>query len=206
MLINLEKKFLFIHIQKTAGTSISRYLKTIEGTKFEYNQHSFINVVDFDMSDLFKFCFVRNPFERLVSWFNMLDHNRKFQKKDKFLKYITDNSTTFSEFLNLTEIILDDYDNYSYRGNIDYPKSIKFNQLDYITDSNGHIAVDFIGRLENINDDFNFILDKIGQPLHTLEKRNSFNRDHYRSYYTDEDIEKVYKMCKRDIEYFKYEF
>jgi len=49
-------------------------------------------------------------------------------------------------------------------------------------------------------------MEKIGVnniPLHHL---NKFDHKDYRTYYTDKDVEKVYNMYKRDIEYFSYEF
>ena len=85
-------------------------------------------------------------------------------------------------------------------------KSIAFNQLDYITDRNGKICVDFIGRYENLQEDFNKVLKDIGLPAMQLKHLNKFDRENYRSYYTEEDIEKVKKLYKRDIEYFGYKF
>lgn len=88
--------------------------------------------------------------------------------------------------------------------NLDYPKSLSFNQLDYISDNNGNIAVDFMGRFENINDDFRIIKNKIGITNTKLKHLNKFEHRDYREYYSDNDIEKVYKMYERDINYFNY--
>ena len=103
MLQNDVYKFIFIHIQKTAGTSISNSLFQLDGTKSVGNPHCFVNHVKVvNPENYYKFCFVRNPWDRLVSWYTML------QKKgihNDWSNYILSNSNSFSEFLNLTDII-----------------------------------------------------------------------------------------------------
>ena len=78
--------------------------------------------------------------------------------------------------------------------------------MNYISDNEGNILVDFIGRFENINDDFEIIKSKIGITNIKLEHLNKFEHRNYREYYSDNDIEKVYKMYEHDIKYFNYEF
>ena len=51
-----------------------------------------------------------------------------------------------------------------------YPKSISFNQLDYITNFNGEIKVNFIGRFENIEEDFEKIMNKIFELYKSLNQ------------------------------------
>ena len=77
MLINHNYKFIFVHIQKTAGTSITSVLNEIPGTEPLYYSHSQINVLKEEYEDYFKFCFVRNPWDRLYSWWNMIVNKGK---------------------------------------------------------------------------------------------------------------------------------
>lgn len=202
MIVNNKYSFLFVHIQKTAGTSITECLHKIDGTKIIGNSHSFIshNSVE-KLDDYFKFCFVRNPWDRLVSWYNMMVTKRTH---NDFSSYLLNNSNNFSEFLELTDVIYEtcylEWDKM-----IPYPKSISFNQLDYISDNDGNILVDFIGRFENINEDYNKIMKEIGSN-YPLPHLNKFDHKDYRNYYTDKDIEKVYNLYKRDIDYFGYRF
>jgi hypothetical protein len=89
-------------------------------------------------------------------------------------------------------------------------------QLSSITDENGKIAVDFIGRYENVKADFQTILTKINEqhPLPTskpsywvLPVKNTSNRGHHYSYYYDDKtVESVREHCKVDIEEFGYEY
>jgi chondroitin 4-sulfotransferase 11 len=199
MIINKKYGFLFVHIQKTGGISVTECLNKLPETEFILHQHSMYNSHKSEYSEYFKFCFVRNPWDRLVSWWNMMK-NKGIH--NDFSKYLLE-AKNFSEFLEKTEIINETLD-----GSIKdlvYPKSISFNQLDYISDSEGKVLVDFIGRFENINEDFLKISEKIGFDL-KLSHLNKFDHPDYRKYYGDKDIEKVYCMYKRDIDFFGYKF
>jgi hypothetical protein len=200
MVINQKNKFIFVHIQKTAGISIKNSLLSIEGTEKINNSHSFLKTLYLESpEEYFKFCFVRNPWDRLVSWWNMMK-NKGIH--NDFSKYLLE-AKNFSGFLEKTEIINETLDG-SIK-DLGYPKSISFNQLDYISDSEGKVLVDFIGRFENINEDFLKISEKMGFDL-KLSHLNKFDHPDYRKYYGDKDIEKVYLMYKRDIDFFGYEF
>ena len=202
MIINKKYGFLFVHIQKNAGSSIKKELSNFEDTSEYKYWHSFIDPEIENLQNYFKFCFVRNPWDRLVSWYNMMlskgIHN-------DFSGYLLSNSKNFSEFLDLTNII---YETNKFECNdlYLYPKSISFNQLDYVSDNDGKILVDFIGKFENLQEDYNQICDKIKIKSFRLEKINQYNHKDYKSYYNDRDIEKVYNLYKRDIEYFDYKF
>jgi hypothetical protein len=203
MILNKKYNFLYVHIQKTAGTSISHKLFELDNTVLLNYAHSFIDSIDYSTYNKFyKFCFVRNPFDRLVSWYNMMLHKGVH---NDFSEYLLVNSKNFSEFINLTKIIYEK-NKLEWDGKTPYPKSIGFNQLDYVSDNEGNVLVDFIGRFENLNEDYDKIIEKIGVKNLPLPHLNKFEYKDYRTYYTDKDIEKVYKMYEKDIKYFGYEF
>jgi len=180
MLINHKKKFIFVHIQKTAGSSITNALKNDKKTLRTCQQHTFLKDC-YHNKEYFKFSFVRNPWDRLVSWYNHINF---------------DNSKNFSEFLTLKNVIID----------FGMKKSISTNQLDYISDNDGNILTNYIGRFENVNEDILEIGKKIGYDDFTIPHINKFPHKDYRTYYTDKDIELVQEMYKRDIDYFGYKF
>lgn len=202
MIINDKYKFVFVHIQKTAGTSITDYLFKIPETKQINHSHSMINTLNCDnYKDYFKFCFVRNPFDRLVSWYNMMINK---DIHNDFSKYILENSNNFSEFLDLTNII-NETNEYNDNLKTPYPKSISFNQLDYIIDNSGKIQCDFIGKFEEIESNFNKITKQLGFDI-KIEHLNKINHKPYREYYTLKDIKKLETLYERDLDYFKYYF
>ena len=94
MIVNHKNKFMFVHIQKTAGSSVGDVLSSIDGTKNIYYSHSFISTINVnEYNGYFKFCFVRNPWDRLYSWYKMM-----IKKKihNDYSKYLLENSNRFS--------------------------------------------------------------------------------------------------------------
>ena len=73
-------------------------------------------------------------------------------------------------------------------------------------DEKGNIAVDFIGRFENIKEDFKKITDKLNIKR-TLKKTNTSKRkEDYRLYYDEETKAIVNEVYRKDIQLFNYEF
>jgi protein required for attachment to host cells len=162
--------------------------------------------------DYFKFAFVRNPWDRLVSWYSMIDgarrevadgtagpETRRHIKKNNLFKYVLRCGPTFDEFvINCTEK--------QWMGNGYY--SFTFNQLRYLTDKNGEVLVDYIGRFENLAQDISHVFDMLGLEASQLEipHENRSAHSHYSEMYTPETREIVRKRFRRDIEFFGYEF
>jgi hypothetical protein len=218
MLISHEEpKFIFIHIQKTGGVSISNLLRrysptTTPGRGLRHiSARRALKQVE-NPDDYFKFAFVRNPWDRLVSWYTMIDEARKgvadgtaepmtrrLIKKNNLFKYVLRCGPTFDEFvINCTEK--------QWMGNGYY--SFTFNQLRYLTDKNGEVLVDYIGRFENLAQDISHVFDMLDLEASQLEipHENRSAHSHYSEMYTPETREIVRKRFRRDIEFFGYEF
>jgi len=115
-----------------------------------------------DWNEYYKVAFVRNPWDRLVSWYTMIQERGKppwykrftgIGKYRRMRQYVFENSNTFGDFLyNCVDIIED----------TDGRKSFAYNQLDYITDEDGSIFVDFIGKFENLNNDTQTVFQNLG--------------------------------------------
>lgn len=230
MLISAEKKFIFIHIQKTAGSSLARLLKSqAPDIRPFLGQHDHAlwakRHLGSEWQKYYKFAFVRNPWDRLVSWYQMIRqdgrllpwykrlpyemirHNGKvFLSSQRLLQrkhykplwqYVLRNSTNFDEFLlNCTDIIDD----------VDGKRSFMYNQLDYIANEDGDIIVDFVGKFENLERDTNTVLEALRLESRPLPHVNKSHHRHYSEYYTEETKNLVAKRYSRDVQVFGYQF
>lgn len=197
------KRLIFVHIQKTGGDSICTALGVSTAVP---EKHFFARelreLYGADVwSTYFKFAFVRNPWDRLVSWWSMIDANRTLlsagRPLNKFQRFVLERATTFEEFLeNCDEEIVDD----------DGRKWIYRNQLDYLTDLSGEKIVDFIGRFERLAQDYALIAENIHGGLAPLPHVNKSKHRHYSDYYTPALADKVARRYQRDIDAFGYVF
>jgi hypothetical protein len=219
MLVSHGRKLVFVHIQKTGGDTVSRLIRESIPDIFCFKaKHEFAVKAAAELerwNEYFKFAFVRNPWDRLVSWYSMIrdaetirwhqimtnqrrrSHFRQ-TRENKLWRYVLENSSTFEEFIiNCTdEIEVDEGVYYSFA----------YNQLDYIADSNDDLLVDFIGRFESFGSDLYKVYDRLGLELGSIPHENRSVRGHYSTFYTPETETIVRKRFQRDIEYFGYEF
>ena len=216
MLLSLRYNFLFVHIAKTGVTSIRativRYrrldpyylpqficsrISHLTGHRLgcKFPRHAKI-VAAKEMlprelfESLFKFAFVRNPWDLQVSSFHHIRRERP---------HLVAGHEDFEEFLRYKL-----NPNRPYQFHID--TSIE-RQSDYLVDLHGKVLVDFIGRYENIEADFREACRRIGiTPPLLAHRRKAKNRSDYRSYYSDATADLVAERFKKDIDLFDYTF
>ncbi len=75
----------------------------------------------------------------------------------------------------------------------------------FVSDENGNVIVDFIGKFEKLEEDFGKVCEKIGVKAE-LSKSNKSNHGHYQNYYNDETKNKIGKIYEKDIAMFGYTF
>jgi hypothetical protein len=205
MLISRSRKLLFVHIQKTGGTSIAAALRRAIPDVTEIlcaHDHArwAREHLGEDYDELFKFAFVRNPWERLVSWYTMItgvgkEHAATHQ--NGLWNYVFSQSATFEEFIvKCTETIDDGLGR----------RSFVYNQLDYLTGDDGNLIVDFVGRYENLELDFQRLTASQGLGLVVLPRLNTSRHQHYSDYYTPLTRDIVAERFARDIAAFGYSF
>jgi chondroitin 4-sulfotransferase 11 len=187
--------FVFVATTRTGSTSIEKYLNPyrsaykIKPIAGPYNTHCSLEKIYSKypgIKDYFKFAIVRNPFDWIVSWYSYRKtvSNKNNTQHVTFKDWLVDaNSTAYNrEGIGLT---LSQYD---------------------IIKGNEAININFIGRFENLQKDFDTICDKIGIPQQKLPHVNESKHRHYTEYYDYETRSIVYELYAKDIEYFGYEF
>ena len=234
MLLSHPYKFLFIHVPKVAGNSIERGLRTstfnrgemlaweadlllrkvgyrmgrkcnlgsplllrgsaretrliedIFGTKHLKALHVRDHIGTARYNCLFKFGFVRNPWDRHVS----LYHYLKGKKHHAIYKSVS--NLDFDEYVQWLQ-----------------KTGTALLQKEKFVDKNGNLIVDFIGRYETLQADFNCICTAIKLPPFTLPHLNRSKRAQrrpYQDYYTGQTRDIIHELEQVDIEYFQYAF
>ena len=132
LLINRSRKWGFIHIPKTGGTSITATLKKQEGTEYVSTSHNHIGKFE-NIKDYYIFCMVRNPFTRFASAYYHQIRKDGFMSVRKFIDSIYEHDYLF------------------------YPQSYFITN-----GSSSDKQVSFIGRYENYENDTKHIFQSIG--------------------------------------------
>lgn len=229
-MISHHHKCVFIHIPKNAGQSIEHVFlndlslswatraplllrhndrpelgppKLAHLKWHEYVSCKYMTQEQFD--GYYKFAFVRNPWARVVSMYRYFGFHNKCSFRDFVATHFKDRIWSEKQWF-------------------------VGPQSDYICDPEGHPAVDFVGRVENLQNDFNLVCEKIGLTLTEVphinssrrrgtvnaasksllpwrrRKQNKFPRyATYQEYYDEETRDLVAELYKRDLELFGYE-
>jgi hypothetical protein len=211
VIISYSHRFIFIHVPKTAGMSISgalapyahrtehmlvNRLLALVGIHVNhyahYKQkrfrlHTAARIVRRHLparvyDDFFKFAFVRNPWDRLVSQYHYILRSRTHHRHRLV--------TSMSGF--------QEYVRYELRRN-------KPLQKDVVTDRRGRLIVDFVGRYERLERDFAAVCRTLNIEAVLPHVNRTLHRD-YRCYYDPPTIERVASHFREDIDFFGYTF
>lgn len=187
-MISHKHKWIFVHLVKCGGTSIENifwktggdlickkeYVDTTKHVKHvtarQYSTTTY-------WSDYFTFTFVRNPWDKMVSFYEYFKKIRK-QPHVEFLDFLEE-----KHWLPMFT-----------------------NQLDLLTPHPGEPEIDYIGRFETLQQDFNVVCDKIGIPQQQLPHKNKTSHRPYTEYYDEETKQIVAERFAKDIECFGYKF
>jgi hypothetical protein len=77
--------------------------------------------------------------------------------------------------------------------------------MQFVTDADGELLVDFVGRFESLREDFGHVCRTLGLNLRLPHANKSAHRD-YRTCYNDRTAELVGTHFRQDVERFGYTF
>ncbi len=214
-----KQEVIFIHIPKTGGSSISKALrqctnfekvpsvKTYSWENFSRKirgipkpaRHPYARRIKSIMTakrwnSSFSFAFVRNPWDLMVSAYVFL--SQKGSSYAKLEKY----SEQIKKMDNFSEFMKSDFGRYQI---LEY----KGNMRDWLCDDNQKILVNFVGKLENFNEDWHYVCQRIGlncQQFLPHEKKTE--RKKYQDYYNEETKKMVDQRFEWVIKEFGYTF
>lgn len=208
--ISHKYKCVFIHIPKCAGQSMEKALGKKNVKRWHRRvphrvKHGRPNYVGNSKywNNYFTFTFVRNPWDRVVSAF--------FFDKGFALNHMNGQKVVMNKRRHLIKNGL-----LSKMGDVELFRDVIKNKLEKYSKQKLRIYTpqikwidgfeyDFIGRVENIKDDWENVCSAIGEKLEIVHMNRS-DRKEYNTYYDNNSKDLVYKIYKKEIKTFKYEF
>jgi hypothetical protein len=180
---------IFIHVPKAAGMSITQALfpATAPFSHLSYRRYERANPRKFRR--YFKFAFVRNPWDRLVSAYFYMRHAGRVNRFGRVADY--------DDFASFVRGWLTAANVWSY--NLVVPQHY------FICDENLQVQMDFVGRVEKIDADFCVVCERLNVKSELI-RVNTTDHRHYTEYYTNELREKVASIYANDIATFGYQF
>jgi len=186
--IGKSPKFIWYRNAKVATRTTLNALDQT-GIIYQIREAASVNYNPSDLDTYFKFAFVRNPWDRLVSgWKNRIAG--KIAQGPKWYGTISKN----------------------FDGLIDFLETLDLTQCDPHFRLQTCLipleAVDFLGRFETFDSDFKKVLAQldIKSAIKLHRKNATKNRHPYQHYYTPELRDRVAKLYQQDIEALGYEF
>jgi chondroitin 4-sulfotransferase 11 len=229
-IVSDEREFVYLVVQKVACSSIKTALvplfdldtaqyetvrkdgaqslkvhKLFDNSGYQIGKLQFASELEGKYRDYFKFAFVRNPWDRLVSCYSQKLSDGKgdnIGRRSNLSPSISGielyNGMPFDHFVQAIHAIPDDKANSHFRS-----------QCATICDEDGNIMADFVGHFETLEEDFRYVAGEIGVPElqlpHLLRSKNREGRS-YSEFYDDRLAELVYERYTKDIELFGYSF
>ena len=181
------RPYVFIHINKTGGSSIEKAF----GTRLAHRTapEKYTQLGDKAWQKKYKFSIVRNPWDKVVSHYHYRVLTNQTDLKDK--------SISFEQWLRLCYVDRDPQF-------FDQPKMFQ-PQTQWLVNEHGKLLIDFVGRFESLDEDFEKICQVLNLRLALGHKKKS-NRGSYRDYYNSETRELIADVFASDIELFGYDF
>jgi len=194
MIVSTKKKLVYFHNPKTAGSSITRTLapfctksEELEGLimgggwqgRFHHDgtQHQKMTLTQYgEFRDYFKFSFVRNPFDIVLSFWEKSTKDRNYGTLEEFLL-----SNEFPGERALRYI---------------QTEYLDVNNLDYVGRYE-NLQQDWVYIAEKLD---------LPYELPLLNERQTKQHYHYREYYTTLSRKIVEERYQKDLEVFEYEF
>ena len=207
--ISDSHQLLFVHIQKTGGVSVEEILESRltdlrvhKGTRHPTRHPTLAQILRHEpaLVDYWTFSVVRNPWDRMVSWWSMIDRNTQEANAGSDISRERMERRKF--WMGVAEY--PDFETFVSKGPEEFLR-LRRSQFDYLVTPTRR--PDWIGRTENFASDARILFERLGLPADTpLPHRNKSTHGSYRDYYTPASRARVAELVNADFEEFGYEF
>ena len=234
MIICNSRKFIFVHLYKCAGTSVTvtlapiltwqdivcgstRYgakLNPLFREQFDLHKHSpaarIREVVgEAIWNEYFTFTFVRNPYDRIISLYTYLDRQVRRRGLRRYIRRFIGEGKRELWSWPATRAYLEtrSFGQFIRHDSMQKAASMRSQRSSLLADDTGRIMLDYVGRVEHIDHDFAQVTERIGCPSLALEEHNVSDRSGNRDqfYGSQQDYDYVYEMFRDDFDAFGYE-
>lgn len=197
---NENKKVGYIIIHKVLSTSLCEMMLDSENIPYgKYQEHNVHHNKFFTEipppCEIFSFSFVRNPFARLVSVYKSKYQANAYQVFDIYAFGLLLGKNRVKNFEDFVKRI--------YKIPDKFLESHLAKQYSILYDDDGNCRVKFVGKMENVSQDWAYIQSKVDLP--NLPHKNKTEKIDWRDFYTLELAELVYLYYKEDFEAFGYQ-
>jgi hypothetical protein len=207
MVISDGHRLLFVHVQKTGGSTIANRLHDVlpDARRLpRLDKHTRLGKIlqaEPALASYWTVGFVRNPFARLLSWYRMVE---RFKRQARRGRPGAERFLTHNDFLKSVAESCPDFESFIMRGTEDWPR-LRLPQVDYLTSRTRR--ADFIGRQESLEADLRAMFARLDLPWEPLRSVNvDKSRPDYREMYTDPMRLRVEELFAKDIAAFDYSF
>lgn len=229
MLVSHRHRTIFVHIQRTGGNSVQRLFEKLDPELVEAvpvdparrrTKHCWLQDIAEALDPAVfaaytKFAIVRNPFDRLLSWYQFLrdgghaedagipvrdptdaltaEQSERCERiGDRVMHEVRRHAPSFAHFVRLPR----EHEDFS-----------RFHacQIDYIS-LRDRVSVDEVLRFETLDHDFARLAERLGISARLPHRNASSRRAGYREAYDPETRALVEARCARDLAAFGYEF
>ena len=193
---NTEKKLVYLNNPKVACTSIKKSIFGEQSDIHIYAKQYTVSELSREMEESYKFTFVRNPYERLVSYFEdkCVQHPDNPCISGYPLNFLLLNKE-FNQFIKNLSLIPYRLSETHFSG-----------QYELIYDKQGKCLVDFVGKIENMREEYEPIRSRFDLlPLPHSNRVASLTGKNWMDYYTPLTAALVYWKYRKDFKTFGYE-
>ena len=194
----ISDNFIFVRVPRTASSSLEEALNKYHIAKYDQickfpkkhktliRNHITAPTFKKDNESIWKekikFAFVRNPYDRIVSYYSYYHYKYGHYSFEEFVKKFVQEKARLDTraYWNL--------------------------QHKWLCDKKGNLIVDYVGKFESLNEDLLTICNKINIDVPKLKHlKNSKRKRAYGEFYNDKTRKIVSEACAKDFELFGYQ-